>query len=111
MLDSRLSAAALRHIPDALFVTVSGAHLYGFASPDSDYDLRGAHLAPLCELVGLFPPRETIEVDEVRDGSLGSRGGGSYCCCAVSKIMPRASPTTVQPSGVEVACPATIFTP
>jgi predicted nucleotidyltransferase len=25
------------------FVTVSGAHLYGFPSPDSDIDLRGAH--------------------------------------------------------------------
>ena len=23
-----------------LFVTVSGAHLYGFPSPDSDYDVR-----------------------------------------------------------------------
>ena len=68
MLDSRLQTAALRHIPDALFVTVSGAHLYGFSSPDSDYDLRGAHLAPLRDLVGLFPPRETIEVAETRDG-------------------------------------------
>ncbi|MFF5225368.1 DNA polymerase beta superfamily protein [Dactylosporangium sp. NPDC000521] len=27
-----------------LFATVSGAHLYGFASVDSDLDLRGAHL-------------------------------------------------------------------
>ncbi|MCX7425345.1 MAG: nucleotidyltransferase domain-containing protein [Planctomycetia bacterium] len=26
-----------------LFVTVSGAHLYGFPSPDSDVDLRGSH--------------------------------------------------------------------
>ncbi len=67
-LDSRLSAAAQLHLPNALFVTVSGAHLYGFSSPDSDYDLRGAHLAPLRELVGLFPPRETVEVAEVRDG-------------------------------------------
>ena len=24
-----------------LFVTISGAHLYGFPSPDSDVDLRG----------------------------------------------------------------------
>ena len=68
MLDSRLSAAARLHVPAALFVTVSGAHLYGFSSPDSDYDLRGAHLAPLRELIGLFPPRETIEVSEVREG-------------------------------------------
>jgi uncharacterized protein len=24
-----------------LFTTISGAHLYGFPSPDSDYDRRG----------------------------------------------------------------------
>ena len=51
-----------------LFVTVSGAHLYGFPSPDSDYDLRGAHILPLREVLGLEPGRETIEVADVRDG-------------------------------------------
>ncbi len=51
-----------------LFATVSGAHLYGFPSPDSDYDLRGAHILPVRETVGLDPGRETIEVSSVRDG-------------------------------------------
>ncbi|HEV2861508.1 MAG TPA: nucleotidyltransferase domain-containing protein [Pyrinomonadaceae bacterium] len=51
-----------------LFATVSGAHLYGFPSPDSDYDLRGVHVLPVREVVGLDPGRETIEVSEVRDG-------------------------------------------
>jgi predicted nucleotidyltransferase len=51
-----------------LFVTISGAHLYGFPSPDSDYDLRGCHVLPLREVVGLDPGRETVEVSEVRDG-------------------------------------------
>lgn len=45
-----------------LFVTVSGAHLYGFDSPDSDYDLRGVHYMPAKEIVGLTMPRETYEV-------------------------------------------------
>ncbi len=45
-----------------LFVTVSGAHLYGFASPDSDYDLRGAHILPATELLGLKSPGKTVEV-------------------------------------------------
>src|SRR5581483_8466370 len=45
----------------ALFVTVSGAHLYGFPSPDSDVDLRGAHLLPLRDVVGLDVPNETVE--------------------------------------------------
>lgn len=51
-----------------LFVTVSGAHLYGFPSPDSDYDLRGAHLLPLEELVGLKKGPETVEHSGVREG-------------------------------------------
>ncbi len=45
-----------------LFVTMSGAHLYGFASPDSDYDLRGAHVAALERVVSLRPPRETHDL-------------------------------------------------
>lgn len=49
-----------------LFATVSGAHLYGFPSPDSDYDLRGVHILPVKEVVGLDVGRETIEVAEFR---------------------------------------------
>lgn len=48
-------------IPGALFLTVSGAHLYGFPSADSDIDLRGAFLAPLARVVGLRRPAETLE--------------------------------------------------
>ena len=44
-----------------LFVTVSGAHLYGFPSPDSDVDLRGCHQLPLRDIVGLAMPEETYE--------------------------------------------------
>src|SRR5437660_8533548 len=68
MTDPRLTAEIVAHPYPLLFVTVSGAHLYGFASPDSDYDLRGVHLLPLREVVGLEHGRETIEVSAVRDG-------------------------------------------
>ncbi len=44
-----------------LFVTVSGAHLYGFPSSDSDVDLRGSHQLPLRAVVGLDLPNETLE--------------------------------------------------
>jgi uncharacterized protein len=54
--------------PRPLFATVSGAHLYGFASPDSDYDLRGAFVAPLREVLRLRAPKETISILEERDG-------------------------------------------
>ncbi|MEU4834672.1 nucleotidyltransferase domain-containing protein [Streptosporangium sp. NPDC023615] len=50
------------------FATVSGAHLYGFPSADSDVDLRGAHLLPLEEVVGLRTGPETLTRSWVRDG-------------------------------------------
>ena len=51
-----------------VFVTISGAHLYGFPSPDSDYDLRGIHVLPVRDVVGLDAGTETIEVSQGRDG-------------------------------------------
>lgn len=50
-----------------LFATISGAHLYGFPSPDSDYDLRGVHILPITEVIGLKDVRETIEVSGIRE--------------------------------------------
>ncbi|MFJ2177873.1 DNA polymerase beta superfamily protein [Streptomyces sp. NPDC087851] len=51
-----------------LFATVSGAHLYGFPSRDSDVDLRGAHLLPVAALIGLREPEETRSRMGDRDG-------------------------------------------
>lgn len=51
-----------------LFATISGAHLYGFPSPDSDFDLRGVHILPLENVVGLETGRETVEVSKIIDG-------------------------------------------
>jgi predicted nucleotidyltransferase len=50
------------------FATISGAHLYGFPSADSDFDLRGVHLLPLEQVVGLTPGEETVEKSGVHDG-------------------------------------------
>ena len=68
-----LAMDKLKTIVDAqryplLFATISGAHLYGFPSPDSDYDLRGVHILPLREVVGLSTPKETIEKSEEVEG-------------------------------------------
>jgi uncharacterized protein len=57
-----------QHPYPLLFATISGAHLYGFPSPDSDYDLRGVHLLPLKDVVGLKIGPETIEKSGVHDG-------------------------------------------
>jgi predicted nucleotidyltransferase len=58
-----LDGARLREVvaggPRALFATISGAHLYGFASPDSDVDVRGAFVRPARDLLGLRRPPET----------------------------------------------------
>ena len=51
-----------------VFATVSGAHLYGFASADSDLDLRAAHVLPAAEVVGLRTGPETLQTGGVRDG-------------------------------------------
>ena len=44
------------------------AHLYGFPSPDSDYDLRGVHFLPLRDVAGLSDGRQTIEEEGIHDG-------------------------------------------
>jgi uncharacterized protein len=57
----RPALAELGHTarPGLLFATVSGAHLYGFPSADSDIDLRGCFQAPARDLLGLRLPAET----------------------------------------------------
>jgi predicted nucleotidyltransferase len=57
-----------QHPYPLLFATISGAHLYGFPSPDSDFDLRGVHVLPLKEVVGLRTGPEAIERSGVDDG-------------------------------------------
>lgn len=66
--EPRLKRQVELHPYPLLFATISGAHLYGFPSPDSDYDLRGAHLLPLEEVVGLKQGQETVEKSGVHDG-------------------------------------------
>jgi len=60
-------AVLMQECPPVLFATVSGAHLYGFESPDSDVDLRGVFVRSAEEVLGLFPPEETISVSEMRE--------------------------------------------
>lgn len=54
--------------PRPLFAAVSGAHLYGFPSPDSDVDLRGAFVLPVPDLLRLHEPEETVTITQVYDG-------------------------------------------
>ena len=75
-----------------LVVSLSGAHAYGFPSPDSDVDLKAVHVAPTERLVGLAresgaPSKiewiEGIEIDyssnEIGDVLHGIlKGNGNY---------------------------------
>ena len=68
-LNQRLIQAELARQPHPLvFATISGAHLYGFPSPDSDYDIRGVHVLPLEETVGLKTGPETLDSTAIREG-------------------------------------------
>jgi predicted nucleotidyltransferase len=91
-----------------LVMYLSGAHAYGFPSPDSDYDLKCVHAAPTADLVGLTPREGGGDVIEVVDGieiDYGSneigpvlrgalRGNGNYLerllgACVLDEDAPR----------------------
>lgn len=51
-----------------LVVYLSGAHAYGFPSPDSDLDLKCVHIAPTSSLVGLDVVEDPGDRIEIVDG-------------------------------------------
>ncbi|HTN76667.1 MAG TPA: nucleotidyltransferase domain-containing protein [Pirellulaceae bacterium] len=67
-MNEKLQKQIAQHPYPLVFATISGAHLYGFPSPDSDFDLRGVHLLPLREVVGLDAGDETVEKSCIDDG-------------------------------------------
>lgn len=52
------------------FYAVTGSHIYGFDSPDSDIDVRGLHVAPAEEYASLRTPASevTVNMDGVTEG-------------------------------------------
>src|SRR5450756_634828 len=67
-IDPRLHRIVAAQPYPLLFATISGAHLYGFPSPDSDFDLRGAHVLPLKKIVGLDVQDETVQDSRIIEG-------------------------------------------
>lgn len=63
-----LEGLVREHRYPLIFATVSGAHLYGFPSPDSDIDLRGAHVLPKEHALGMEVRDETVEASFVCEG-------------------------------------------
>ncbi|MBZ4413703.1 nucleotidyltransferase domain-containing protein [Myxococcus sp. XM-1-1-1] len=101
-----------------LVVSLTGAHAYGFPSPDSDLDLKSIHVAPTAMLLGLSPRQLNAERLEVVDGvevdyssnELASvlqgllQGNGNYLERILGAITLRASPDleSLQPLAREV---------
>ena len=129
MENEKLRRQVEAHPYPLVFTTVSGAHLYGFPSPDSDYGLRGVHLLPLKEVVGLDAGRETVEKIGVEDGieidlvthDAGTRGTRQDCCPMHHPVprtplpwlrrntveaIPEGKPATGQAAAVRVPSPA-----
>ncbi|HEY4179143.1 MAG TPA: nucleotidyltransferase domain-containing protein [Kofleriaceae bacterium] len=74
VLSTHQAAVARSYLADRererkhLAIYLSGAHAYGFPSPDSDLDLKCVHIAPTGDLVGLVERAESNERVEVIDG-------------------------------------------
>jgi predicted nucleotidyltransferase len=68
VIDPRLADLAAAHPFPLLFASLSGAHLYGFPSPDSDFDLRGVHVLPISLVAGLEQGPDTIERSGIERG-------------------------------------------
>ena len=66
--DPRLVAEIAAQPFRFVFVTIVGEHLYGCAGEDSDYDLRGCHVLPAAQVLGLRAPPDTLAYTAHRDG-------------------------------------------
>lgn len=97
---TRLDPAALGTVAaeqpyPLVFATVSGAHLYGFPSRDSDVDMRGVHVLPVAEVVGLRHGPETLTrmwTDNEVEMDLVTHDLAKFCrlLCTLGSLVPEA---------------------
>jgi len=59
--NALLDGVEARHGVRVLMAVESGSRAWGFASPDSDFDVRFVYQEPLDRVVRLFPVRDVIE--------------------------------------------------
>ncbi|MEM9950428.1 MAG: nucleotidyltransferase domain-containing protein [Chloroflexota bacterium] len=71
-----------------IFASLSGAHLYGFPSSDSDYDLRGVHCLPLKTVIGLDDgelTRDSMSIVEGFELDIVTHDIKTYCHLLLKK--------------------------
>lgn len=61
-IEQRLSAIESDHGVRVLYACESGSRGWGFASPDSDYDVRFIYVAPLSRYLSVTPQRDVVEL-------------------------------------------------
>ena len=68
-IETELQAVEATHNVRILMAVESGSRAWGFASPDSDYDVRFIYVHPLTTYLRLNPPRDVLEwqLDDVLD--------------------------------------------
>lgn len=67
-----------------------GSHLYGFATPESDYDYKGCYVAPTSEVLSLKKPKECIVWTE------GNREGTYYEVEKYVRLAAQANPSILE---------------
>lgn len=60
-LDKAKRFLALHGPPQPLVAGVTGSHFYGFPSANSDLDLKGIHIAPTEQVLGLTAPPDHVD--------------------------------------------------
>jgi uncharacterized protein len=53
-----------------LLLVVTGSHMWNTARPTSDLDIRGIYIQPTRDILGLYPPKDTIEAADLFDGQV-----------------------------------------
>ncbi|SUO95523.1 Predicted nucleotidyltransferase [Suttonella ornithocola] len=61
VIEEKLKALAISENIHFLWVVESGSRAWGFASPDSDYDVRGIYIRPPDEYLKIEKPKDTFE--------------------------------------------------
>jgi len=66
-LPPKLEEAVKNHTYPLLFATIDGAHLYGLPCAKMHFSIRGVHVLPIEQMIGLDLPEDLVELTERAD--------------------------------------------